>query len=235
MIGRKKKQPFSLKNTLIIDVGLRLTHASGAPRWQPRVEGLKALGVRQAIVATDPLVLSSKKRASTVHESPEIPYVDDFSIEVLPSYGLDEDLEAYVQEQSLTAYRDKFVMLALHEKAAVRELKGPVFELRARGYEPIILHREPRKFTKLKIPALEYLIDLGCLLQLDLMTLTGAYGQSTKVQAETLLANGLVHILTTGITSIADAELIETLTISANMISPLEQALERHRTWLAEL
>src|SRR5690606_30900466 len=129
----------------------------------------------------------------------------------------------------------KYVMLTLHEKAAVRELKGPIFELRARGYEPIILHRDPRNFAKLRVPALEYLSDLGCLLQLDLMTLAGVYGQPAKAKAEALLTKGLIRVVTTGVNSVADAEQLTTLTIPANVISALEQSLERHEQLVNDL
>ena len=234
MIGLKKKQAFTLKNALVTDVGLRLNRTAGDAEWHSRIEGLRILGVQRAITVTDPLTLSLKKRA-TAYGLPDIPLVNGFSIEVLPSYGLNAALETYVQQKPLIAYRDKYVMLTLHEKAAVRELKGPVFELRARGYEPIILHRDHQNFAKLKGPALEYLSDLGCLLQLDLMTLAGVYGPLAKAKAETLLTKGLIHVVTTGVNSVTDAAQLTTLVIPANVIAALEQALGRHEQLLNDL
>src|SRR5690554_7932028 len=120
MIGLKKKQAFTLKNALVTDVGLRLNRSSGDAEWYSRVEGLRVLGVQRAIVVTDPITLSLKKRTNAVQSLPEIPQVNGFSIEVLPCYGLNEALETYVQQKPLIAYRDKYVMLTLNEKAAVR-------------------------------------------------------------------------------------------------------------------
>lgn len=213
-----------------IDLGLPIHPLVAQDVWEAALRGVQALGVQRVVFATPPLAPVDSRTAAVVTTEQQQGFP---TMQLVPSYWLTDALEAVAAAQSLVAYQGKYVLLALPEGVSVRGLKGPLFEIRARGYEPVILHHEPRTFAKFKLPALEYLNDLGCLLQLNLMTLTGAYGQLAKSHAEMLLAHGLVQVLTTGISSEADAEQLTLLNIPANVVSGLEQTIKQHAIRLA--
>lgn len=234
MIGLKKKQPFLLKNKLTIDFALPLKGKQLTNIGECML-ALQSLGIHQVVFSADPIAATTESNLNDMQtDSFMLPIIEGVAIEVVPSYWLDETLEIFVKEHSLRTYRDKYVLLAMRDLNSVRGLKGPLFEIRARGYEPIILHREPRKFAKLKLTAFEYLSDLGCLFQLDLLTLTGAYGQHAKAQGEALLSAELVQSVTTGISNIVEADRLATVHLSSSVISALEQTIKHHSIWVTE-
>ncbi len=63
-----------------------------------------------------------------------------------------------------------------------REIKETVFNLRMEGRQPVLAHPEryvfyQKKYDKKKgVPEIEEMVDMGCELQLNVMSLTGAYG-----------------------------------------------------------
>ena len=62
------------------------------------------------------------------------------------------------------------------------EIRETVFNLRMEGRQPVLAHPEryvfyQKKFDKKKgVPEIEEMVDMGCELQLNVMSLTGAYG-----------------------------------------------------------
>jgi protein-tyrosine phosphatase len=60
---------------------------------------------------------------------------------------------------------------------------------------PIIAHPERNPVLRQKLTRVEEWVDLGCLLQITAMSLTGGFGSSAKSASHRLLDRGLVHIV----------------------------------------
>lgn len=227
MIGLKKKQTFLLKGALTADFALQLSSGAQSEVIYRCLQDLKSLGVQNVIFATEPLSIANINYNSLFSYKTNIllpPY--GLVTEVVCSYWLDEAFETFVKQHRIEAYRDRYVLLALRNFDSVRSLKGPLFEIRARGYDPVILHHDPRRYCKLRLQAVEYLKDLGCLFQLDLTTLTGVYGQ--KAQAQALLLMNAIDFLTTGNFNLVNRNQVTALSLSNDVFFALKQAIEQH-------
>lgn len=234
MIGLKKKQLFSLENTLMVDFALPLNEKQKAiDVQQRRLQALIGLGVEHVVLTTEPISASlSDYYVKARNDKFLLPSLEGLSTEVVPSYWLDDGLETYVKQHALVTYREKYVLLVLRNFNSVRLLKSPLFEIRARGYEPIILHQDSSQYIRLRGGAVEYLSDLGCLFHLDLLSLAGAHGTQAKGKAETLVSSGRVGVLTTGVRTAEDCVQLRELLISTSLASALQQTIKQHLLYL---
>lgn len=82
----------------------------------------------------------------------------------------------------------------------------------------------------LRRPAIEYIRDIGCLFQLDLMALIEIYGMAAKIKTESWLSHNLFTVMTTGIRGIEDAIRLHKLMMFPSGALALNETIERHRT-----
>ncbi len=85
-------------------------------------------------------------------------------------------------------------MSYLHESPHIEQ---SIFELRIQGYTPILAHPERYVFYHQKPAKIQRLQDMGCLLQLNLLSLTGYYGPAVKKCAEYLVKNRMINFIAT--------------------------------------
>ena len=72
-----------------------------------------------------------------------------------------------------------------------------IFRLRLKGLQPVIAHPERYGYYHHAISQYERFIELGCLLQVNLLSLSGYYGKPVKTVAETLVRKRMVDLLGT--------------------------------------
>jgi tyrosine-protein phosphatase YwqE len=72
-----------------------------------------------------------------------------------------------------------------------------IFQLRLKGLQPILAHPERYSYYFMNQEQYNRFVDLGCLLQINLISLLGYYGEGSKKIAEMLLKNNLVSFVGT--------------------------------------
>lgn len=77
-----------------------------------------------------------------------------------------------------------------------------VFNLKCKGYIPIISHPERNPDIQRNPDRLKRFIEMGALAQITAMSLTGAFGYMIKRSARSMLEQGLIHIIATDAHSI---------------------------------
>lgn len=77
------------------------------------------------------------------------------------------------------------------------DLKQNLFDLQIKGYKPIIAHPERYSYFHSKKERVHDLYDQGCLLQVNLLSLSGYYGKPVQDMAKYLLKNQLVSLFGT--------------------------------------
>lgn len=112
----------------------------------------------------------------------------------------DNDLEKLIlDDETMSLNASKYILFELPMNNKVNNLKEMIFELRSKGYIPILAHPERyfyfQKSPKLLIP----LIEQGCLLQGNLGSLVGLYGKSSKKCLKELLTHKLIHFMATDV------------------------------------
>ena len=76
-------------------------------------------------------------------------------------------------------------------------LSNILFRIKAKGYYPVLAH--PERYVYMSESDYRQLIDMGVKFQLNLFSLTGAYGKTTKKKAEWLMKNKFSYICGVGV------------------------------------
>ena len=116
----------------------------------------------------------------------------DLSLKAAAEYYIDEYFISLLDknEPLLTIYQNEVLVefSMMYEPPMLHEV---IFKMQAAGYKPIIAHPERYLFFHRDMNKYRELKDKGCLMQLNMLSIAGHYGQNIKLVAEDLLQKGL--------------------------------------------
>lgn len=113
-------------------------------------------------------------------------------------YMMDDQFTAMLEEgKPLLTLKDKMVLVELSFAVPSINLKEILFTLQLKGYQPVLAHPERYLYFSVSKDWYDRLKDLGCLLQLNLLSLTGYYGKGPQELAQYLIKKKYVDILGT--------------------------------------
>ncbi|MEW6734744.1 MAG: CpsB/CapC family capsule biosynthesis tyrosine phosphatase [Acidobacteriota bacterium] len=99
-------------------------------------------------------------------------------------------------EQSVpTLNGSRYVLLEFPPFHLPHGYREALFELLSRGIVPVIAHPECNRVLMRYPEKLVQMIEMGCVTQLDAMSLTGEYGPEMKAAAQQMLLSDLLHIV----------------------------------------
>src|SRR5690606_11799585 len=108
-------------------------------------------------------------------------------VDAAAEYMVDETFKANYESGPLLALPGKHVLIEMSYAAESRIIDRTIFDLQVHGYTPILAHPEryiyyhgsPDRYKRYK--------DLGCLLQVNLLSPAGYYGAPVKRAAMAIL------------------------------------------------
>ena len=113
---------------------------------------------------------------------------------------VDNDLEGLIKnDEVMTLNNSKYILFELPMNNVVNNLKEVIFDLRSRGFVPILAHPERYFYYQNNSEELISLIEQGCLLQGNLGSLIGLYGKRSKKCLKKLLMHNLIHFMATDV------------------------------------
>lgn len=116
-------------------------------------------------------------------------YTGPIRLHLAAEYMIDTVFEARLGVGDLLTMEDDTLLMETSTIAPPYDLKGSLREAMSKGYRPLFAHPERCRFLEVK--DCEELVEMGVRLQLNIASLTGYYGQSCRLKAETLLKKGL--------------------------------------------
>jgi hypothetical protein len=132
-------------------------------------------------------------------------------IEAAAEYKVDELFTEYLETNNLLTFGDNYVLIELSFLSPPINLDEVIFTMRTKGYKPILAHPERYRYWHDKLHKIEYLRSLGCLLQLNLMSLVGQYGLPAKIVSQKLLSNNQIDFLGTDLHRFEDINTLQKL------------------------
>lgn len=121
----------------------------------------------------------------------------DIEIDVAAEYLMDETFGLKIEEGNLLTLPGNRVLVEMSFVSPAPSLDNYLFQLQLKGYQPIMAHPERYLYFKGNLKKYEQLIDQGCELQLNLLSLIGYYGKPIKDTAWKLLKNKMIRYLGT--------------------------------------
>jgi protein-tyrosine phosphatase len=128
-----------------------------------------------------------------------LPVLDELKVKV-KSEGLNVHLDAAAEymaddsfkvETGLLTLPGQHILIEMSYLAETPNIDQIIFELHVQGYKVVLAHPERYLFYHKNFERYQRMKELGCLLQLNLLSVTGYYGKSVKSAAEAILKAGL--------------------------------------------
>lgn len=134
------------------------------------------------------------------------------AIEAAAEYMIDNDMEALIRNNNqLLTFGKNYILVEMSYLAPSPNLEQVIFALKLKGLQPILAHPERYLFYHNNFEKYERAIDLGCLLQVNILSLLGYYGKHIKVIAEKLFEKNMVSLVGTDMHHINHMNALKTL------------------------
>ena len=110
-------------------------------------------------------------------------------------YMMDEQFVTLFQSGKLLTLKDNYVLVEMSYLNPPIQLYAILFDLQVAGYIPVLAHPERYLFYQNNFAEYQKLINAGCLLQLNLLSVVGYYGDGIAKIAERLLQKGMYRFV----------------------------------------
>ncbi|RAJ73523.1 tyrosine-protein phosphatase YwqE [Chitinophaga dinghuensis] len=111
-------------------------------------------------------------------------------------YYLDETLPQLLQQPLMKLF-DQVVLVEMSFMSAPPQIFQWLFDLQAAGYQPLLAHPERYAYHHQHPESYARYRERGCMMQVNLLSLTGYYGKHIKQAAEYLLQKGWIDYIGT--------------------------------------
>ena len=110
-----------------------------------------------------------------------------------------EEMSEWMEEGKIITLGDSHCVLVEFEPYAEEKyIRNAVREIMGFGYQPVIAHVERyRNLMERKFAAIQWMREIGALIQVNCASVTGDNGFTTKQNVKSLLKNGLVDFVST--------------------------------------
>ena len=113
-------------------------------------------------------------------------------------YFMDDHFEQSLKEdEPLLTLRDNLVLVEFSFVGQPSRVKEILFELQIKGYQPVIAHPERYMYFNNHKNWYDEMKDLGCLFQLNLLSVTGYYGKVPAELAQYLIRKKYINLIGT--------------------------------------
>ncbi len=150
--------------------------------------------------------------------------LNHIKITAAAEYMIDDTFEHLIdQGTSLLTLKDKYILVELSYYSPPINLHEILYKLTINGYIPILAHPERYTFFHQDHESYIKLKKLGCLFQVNLLSLTPYYGSEIMKTAQLLLKNGFIDFVASDIHNKNQLKTMEDCTISRSTYSLLRQ------------
>lgn len=118
----------------------------------------------------------------------------DMPIDAAAEYLMDESFADKIDAGKLLTLGDKYVLVEMSFISPPPNGEQLLFQLQTKGYRPIMAHPERYSYYRGDLAKYERLKERGCLLQLNLLSLSGYYGPDVRRTATRMLKAGLFDL-----------------------------------------
>ncbi|WP_353480745.1 CpsB/CapC family capsule biosynthesis tyrosine phosphatase [Haliscomenobacter sp.] len=133
----------------------------------------------------------------------------NFRLEASAEYNIDSYTAELFEQGDILFMPGKRILVELSFFAPPPDLENRIFQLRIKGYYPILAHPERYSYYMGSRSDIERICDLGCDLQVNILSLAGYYGNSIAKWAKTLVEAGMVSYLGTDMHHIRHLKALE--------------------------
>jgi tyrosine-protein phosphatase YwqE len=121
--------------------------------------------------------------------------MEHINISAAAEYMMDEEFCKLLKSRDLLTIKEDSLLVEMSYLNAPVNLFDMLFDLQLAGYRPILAHPERYNFYHRKFDIYHKLKNAGCRFQLNMLSLTGYYGESVKKTAEKLIKENMIDFI----------------------------------------
>ncbi len=150
-----------------------------------------------------PDITESRHREEYQSFSEQIPAELGLSTTLAAEYMIVNGFEDRVSSRAdqLLTYPDGSILVEMSYYYRSKNLEQALFELNMAGLNPILAHPERYLYMADSLSDFDQLVDAGCRLQMNIMSLTGTYGRQSMRILDYLLKRNLYSFIATDLHS----------------------------------
>ncbi|MCK8520551.1 histidinol phosphatase [Aquimarina sp. D1M17] len=118
--------------------------------------------------------------------------ITELEFKASAEYMMDDLFYQRVKEKDIIALHDNYILVEMSTFSAPMNLTEILFEIKLAGYIPILAHPERYTFYKNDLKKYEELKESGFLFQLNLLSLSGYYGEAIRGFSLKLINHNLI-------------------------------------------
>ena len=138
-------------------------------------------------------------------------------IEAAAEYYLDFHLEELIAAKNILSFGENHVLFELSFSNEPPRVKEVIFQFQTQGYKPIMAHVERYPFYFNDFDKIEDFKNRGCLIQLNINSLSGQYGPAVKKMAEQMIEKDLVDVIGSDCHHLGHLELMESVSTNPHL------------------
>jgi protein-tyrosine phosphatase len=155
------------------------------------IEALKKLGYSTFIMT--PHILSDLYPNSKGTIQPVFNQVKsnfpETNLQYAAEYMIDSDFDMAVETADLLTFHNNYVLVEMSYLGESKNFRDIIFKLRVKGFQPVLAHPERYGYWHRNYKKYEEAKDLGCMLQLNILSVIGYYGPAVRDTAFKLLSD----------------------------------------------
>ena len=139
----------------------------------------------------------------------------DVKIDAAAEYMMDHEfaqLIGRVKKNDLLVLPNDYILVEMSYLAASPNVEQIIFDIRMLGLKPVLAHPERYSYYHRTFEQYDRFKDLGCSLQVNLLSLSGGYGPDVKKTAEKLIKRKMVDFLGTDMHHERHLKMLKSLT-----------------------
>lgn len=133
----------------------------------------------------------------------------NIGFEVAAEYFYDDHFIKEIERDTVLKFNQNHVLFEFSFHSKPLQVNELLFKIQSKGSVPVLAHYERYAFCIGNMKMAEELREKGCLIQINLNSLTGHYGPAIKKTAESLIKNKLVNLVGTDCHRIEHLHLLE--------------------------
>ena len=142
----------------------------------------------------------------------------DIELQAAAEYFIDDHLGELVErKEPLLSFGNNFVLVEFSMVSQPFDWKRTLFEMQIQGYQPVIAHPERYAYLDRNKTFYDELKSAGYLFQLNILSLSGQYGNSVTELARYLIKKGYYDLVGTDLHHVRHLEALKNHSVSSSL------------------
>lgn len=167
------------------------------------IKGLQALGLNKFICTPhimEGVYPNTKSTIVAAHAELQRGLLSsETNVEIYPAaeHMIDEGLATIIQKDNLCVMPGGYVLIEMSYLSESNAIFQTILDIQKLGYKPILAHPERYNYYHYNFDMYKRIKDAGCMLQLNLLSISRYYGTEVKVAAWTMIKSGMYDFVGT--------------------------------------